>query len=469
MKHQLGKTLLCALTLAGCGSQSGVIGERQPGIDNQSVGDGHPDAAAAVQTDPPESIETDAGGAPSNGVPSPNTPGASSSSGSGAVPGNTETPAPGSTQSSNATSDAGGPEPGQADRPPAPPEPCSDDTPIDMPAGTIAARLATLILRSEPDEELLAAAADGQLGTYGEVECQARRLAGLPGSSAGVTGLLESWLGFGDLPDAAQGDVSELVWSQMKLEASDYLARVAASEPSDLAALLQGNAGLVGPELAAHYGVELPEGESEAVVEIPERVGVLSLGRVTAALGRIGQRGSWIVKRFECLDVGLPSESDVVAPPAAGITYREAYQSGVSSATCNACHTLIDGPGFALENFSLEGRYEALEAGGPVDASGYLPERDESGMSFVNVELEGPAGLASALMQSPTVRSCLASRVFDYAVPQAQDADKTLPSANDLQRMRDQFAAVDLDFRELLVAVTQTEAFWLDLPSAPRD
>lgn len=461
MKHQFGPALLWALTLTACGSQSGVIGERQPGIDNQSVGDGHPDAAA--QTEPPEFIESDAGGAPHSEEPALGPPSATTTS-SSAGPSSTETPAPGATQSSAAAADAGAPEPEPSDEPSTPPMPCSDTTKIDAPAMAIAARLATLILQAQPDEELLAAAADGHLGTYGEVECQARRLTELPEASAGVTGLLESWLALEDLPDAAHGDVSGAVWSQMKTEASDYLARVANAEPSDLAALLQGNDGLVGPELAAHYGVELPEGETSALVEIPGRAGVLSLGRVTAALGRIGQRGYWVVKRFECLDLGAPSESDFVAPPAAGTTYREAYESAVSTATCNGCHTFIDGPGFALENFSLDGRYVVQETGHPIDASGYLPERDESGMSFANVELDGAAELASALLESPTVRSCLASRVFDYAVPQEDAAEKILPSEGDLRRVRQVFEAVDLDFRQLLVAVTQTELFWHELP-----
>src|SRR5260370_321981 len=61
---------------------------------------------------------------------------------------------------------------------------------------------------------------------------------------------------------------------------------------------------------------------------------------------------------------------------------------------CSGCHSFIDPPGFALENFDAIGRWRALEECQPVDASGGLPD----GSTFTGVQ-----GLEAGLLNRPDV------------------------------------------------------------------
>src|SRR5262249_40289557 len=57
--------------------------------------------------------------------------------------------------------------------------------------------------------------------------------------------------------------------------------------------------------------------------------------------------------------------------------------------TAAACHARMDPIGFALENYDAVGQWRATDAGGPIDASGTLPD----GTTF-----DGPAGLSQLLL-----------------------------------------------------------------------
>jgi Protein of unknown function (DUF1588)/Protein of unknown function (DUF1585) len=85
-------------------------------------------------------------------------------------------------------------------------------------------------------------------------------------------------------------------------------------------------------------------------------------------------------------------------------TQRERVAVHLKNATCAGCHKIMDPMGLALENFDGAGRYRATEGGALIDTSGNL-----DGKPFQNVQ-----GLAQTLHDSPTLPSCLVSRIYSY-------------------------------------------------------
>jgi hypothetical protein len=83
----------------------------------------------------------------------------------------------------------------------------------------------------------------------------------------------------------------------------------------------------------------------------------------------------------------------------------------------------------------------------PIDASGEMVGFDAS--------FDGVTELAELLASSEEVRSCLVTQWFRYAYGRAEVDDDTCT----LEDLRTSFAASSANIRDLLVALTQTDAF----------
>ena len=118
----------------------------------------------------------------------------------------------------------------------------------------------------------------------------------------------------------------------------------------------------------------------------------------------------------------------------------------------------MDPIGLAFESFDTIGRYRTMENGQLIDTSGEIG----GGLDPV---LAGPfAGvreLGEKLASSQQVRDCLATQWFRFASGRSEaDGD-----ACSLETMRQAFVSGDV--LELIVASTQTDAFWFRSPHLP--
>lgn len=446
-KLQLGKTRFInlptiALLISGCGSQSATVGERFDDVEAESDAPktDAPDAAPAVDV-----TETNS----TSGTTTPAT--ASSPTTTSGPTGTTttvETPTGGTGDDGTTTGIA-------TTTPPAPlvaPEvPCTDETVIDLPASVVAERLSAWI--GAEDQELLDAAANAELSTLGQVECHARRLVQLPEHRVKLREFLGTWLGVEARIADANGDLSAEVNTQMVAEAEAFLDAVANGAAPTLSALLSGNTRLLGPELAEHYGVDFPEGETSALVEVPEQHGLLTLGLLNSTNGRITGRGAWIESRFVCVEVG-PSvpEAPSFLPPPAGDTYRERLEAAtLVEPACVGCHSYADGPGYTLEVFDALGRPQTEEAGKPIDDSGSVAPRTAEPIPVSDV-----ADLSATLASIEPVRECLSVQILRQVV----DENVDVYSLPDYRKAAALLLDEELDLRTLFVAATQSTAFW---------
>jgi hypothetical protein len=145
-----------------------------------------------------------------------------------------------------------------------------------------------------------------------------------------------------------------------------------------------------------------------------------------------------------------PPEIMITVPaPDPNSTARERFAEHSSNKACKGCHELMDSIGFGFENFDGVGLYRTEEAGKPIDASGFIIKSDVDGT------FDGAVELAHKLTGSDKVRNCYATQWFRFAYGRGETKDDSC-TMDDLTA---QFETTSGDIKELLVALTQTDAF----------
>ena len=214
--------------------------------------------------------------------------------------------------------------------------------------------------------------------------------------------------------------VSANLLSSMRGEVDRLTADIVFERDDSVLEFLDTQETFVDAELAALYGVDVPEGtdaEGFARVTLPSsesRRGVLGTGAFLAAFARQSRtsptlRGLFILERLLCREIPPPppdAEGELPEPgPLAG-TMREQLEAHRNNPSCAACHELVDPMGLALEHFDGLGEHRETDEGRTIDASGNL-----DGVEFVGLD-----GLAQSLHDNPAVGPCLAEHLYQFAV-----------------------------------------------------
>jgi hypothetical protein len=215
----------------------------------------------------------------------------------------------------------------------------------------------------------------------------------------------------------------------------------------------------VNADLAALYGVDGPSsaGAFEQVdQDATQRAGILTQASLLTAFASSDEsspvkRGKLVRVRILCQDLPDPPANIPDLPaPAPGVSTRERFAMHTSNPACSGCHGLIDGLGFGLEAYDGMGGFRTQDQGVDVDDSGEITAtRDIDGPYM------GGPELAQKLASSAEVRDCAPTQWLRFALGRREDDDDTCS----LVELQDAFAASGGDLRELLVALTQTDAF----------
>jgi len=274
----------------------------------------------------------------------------------------------------------------------------------------LAARLASFLHDSLPDTELVALARRGRLRDPAVLRAETDRLLADPRSTRFIEHFLDEWLDLREIdfttPDATlHPEYSPFLRDAMLAETRAFFAELLARD-LPVTALVDPGFAMVNQRLAAHYAL-VPDsgpvlGSAIRRVRVPTdsprggllgQASILKLtanGTVTSPV----KRGAWVLR--ELLDdppePPPPNVPAVDADVRGTVSIRDQLARHAADATCASCHTSIDPPGFALENFDVIGgwreRYRILpveEAGAagtprtarpgdPVDASGTLAD-----------------------------------------------------------------------------------------------
>jgi hypothetical protein len=328
----------------------------------------------------------------------------------------------------------------------------------------LAGRLASLLWASLPDDELLDAAAAGQLETRAHVETQARRMMADVKARAGMEEFYSQWFGLPLLASASKDPAAYPDWNEdlrnaLGEETRRFVEHVLFEDDARLTTLLTAPYSFVNADLAALYGASAPSGAAfeRVMLDPAQRSGVLTQGSMLAAFASTNEsspvkRGKWVRVRILCQDLPEPpNDIPELSAPAPGVSTRERFAMHTSNAACSGCHSLIDGLGFGLEAYDGIGKFRTTDQGVPIDASGEVTStRDIDG------PYNGGPELAALLAGSGQVRDCAPTQWLRFALGRREVAEDTCTIA----ALRDAFEASDGDLRELMVALTQTDAFF---------
>jgi hypothetical protein len=333
----------------------------------------------------------------------------------------------------------------------------------------LATRLAYFLWNTTPDDALLDAAAAHQLSMGNGFEAQVARLVGSPRAGTGTRTFfgeyyqLEAMDDLPQLPSVFPLKTATL-GPAMREETLRFVAEVA-GPTGDMRALFDSPTTFVNGELAKLYGITGVTGADFVKTTLPAtglRVGYLGQGSFLAlnAHSNVGSptyRGKFIREMLMCQTVPPPPMNIPPLPEdmpgAAPQTMRQKLAVHRAVEPCKTCHTLMDPPGLAFENFDGLGAFRTMDAGQVIDASG-----DLDGMPFKNAR-----ELATLLRNNPRTMDCLARNMYRYATGHVETAGEQ-PA---IQQIAQGFKDGSYQFGALVNSVVKSAGFVMAAPPAP--
>jgi hypothetical protein len=285
----------------------------------------------------------------------------------------------------------------------------------------LAESLAYTVWDGPPDDELLAAAANGSLSQPEVFEAQLERMLATPEGDRGMVEFLSQWLG---LTGFEYLDKNTTVFPEyeglrdaMQRETKAFIEHVLQNSNASFAELIGSSQTVVDAELAAFYGVELPPGETSGLVDLPtdQRRGVFTHPAVISSMSEptltgVMHRGKVILKRLLCAEIIAPPDVEFPDfdefPPEA--TTRDRLESLEETSPCSGCHVLLNPPAFAMENYDSIGRFRDVENGSPIDASGAVHAGED------RIEYANAPELFERLANHPAVHACFVKHALRY-------------------------------------------------------
>lgn len=303
----------------------------------------------------------------------------------------------------------------------------------------LAARLSYFLNRTLPDDGLKSAAAEKLLTTSPEaLRSHADRLMASVHFARFIKDFTDGWLDLRDIEFTSPDDqlfpeFDTFLQDSMVAETRSYFEELIRSNLS-VSHLAKSDFSMLNWRLAAHYGIDGVTSPRVEKVSIPAgtpRGGLLSQASIlkVSANGTNTSpvlRGVWINERILGRHPAPPPPGiPGVEPDIRGAeTIRELLEKHRDSESCQACHEMIDPPGFALESFNPVGGWRETfrslgegekpaeklvgskqiryKYGQPVDASGVLQDgRPFSGFEeYRTMIAEDQDQLAKALISN---------------------------------------------------------------------
>jgi mono/diheme cytochrome c family protein len=294
----------------------------------------------------------------------------------------------------------------------------------------LASRLSYFLWSTMPDDELLAVASQGKLGSPEILDAQVTRMLADAKSAEFVRNFAGQWLSVRDYgsikPAAEYRDYDPALEEAARREPFAFFAEVLAHD-LPITNFLDSNFLVVNERLARHYGIDDVQGAEFRRVAIgPEhhRGGVLGMAGLMTYLADGTRtlpmrRGSWVLR--ELLNDppnNPPPNAGEIQPNTAGknLTVRERLELHRRDDVCASCHAKLDPYGLALENYDAIGAWRERFNGEGVhnansprlDVSGVFPD----GRRFTTLE-EYKAGLLS---QKDRFARAFSTKMLTYAL-----------------------------------------------------
>jgi len=296
----------------------------------------------------------------------------------------------------------------------------------------LASRLSYFLWSSAPDDDLLQAAAAGDLEHPAAVAALVDKMLADPKAQRFVTNFAGQWLGARQVPAHAalpkfylwNKRVAQAAGQEMLLYFADFLDSDRSFFEFPLA-----DFNYVDGELSYAYGIPSTVtgfGTFERVEYAADQrrgffglLGFLALSSFDRRTSP-SKRGHWIAGNLLCQEPPLPPadipilDADAPSADASPLDVRARLEQHRREPGCAGCHDLFDAYGLALERYDATGVYrETYEDGTPIDPSVTLPasELHPEGATVVGLD-----GLAEELANDPRLGRCLAQKLLTYGL-----------------------------------------------------
>lgn len=331
----------------------------------------------------------------------------------------------------------------------------------------IASRLSYLLWGTMPDRELSDAADKGELATAEQVADQAARLLEDADRLSGtMSDFHVQWMRLDNLDDlqkdrtkypAFDDDVRTGLKEELLSFVSDVLIRGDGTARSLLTAK---RTVYTNDSLAELYGASpRPDSTDHIALNPEERSGLFTLAAFLASTGNAvdsspPRRGKIVWEDLLCGKVPPPPANvPPVQPPTESLTTRQRFESHTGNPCAATCHTILDPPGFAFENYDAVGSYRTTENGFPVDSSGTLVT-PAGGV----IEFENAVELMSKLSTSYEVDRCVANGWFRFMMNRDMtEGDRA--AFEQAYRSSGAGPATDFSVRDFVAQVVSSSAF----------
>lgn len=327
----------------------------------------------------------------------------------------------------------------------------------------VASRLALHLWDSIPDQEILAAAAAGELRAPEQISAQARRMLKDPRAKAKLGEFFQHWLEMEEAEDISKDtrafpDFNDVILSDLRTSLELFIQDVVWSQKSDYRQLLLADYLFLNERLAKFYGMEISGQEDFQKVSFTpeERSGVVTHPYLLSAFAY--HKSSSPIHRGVFLTRNIVGRS-LKPPPMAiefmdgrfdpSLTMREKVAELTRPAACQTCHSVINPLGFSLENYDAVGRYRTIDNKKPVDATGEYTTADGK-----TVRLTGARDVAEYAAENAEAHRGFIQQLFHHLVKQPAAAY----GPDTLEQLRRSFAASEFNIQTLVVEIVKTSA-----------
>jgi len=341
----------------------------------------------------------------------------------------------------------------------------------------LATRLSYLLWSSPPDDRLLAAAEVGLLSTREGLATEARRMLKDEKAKTALLHFHRQWLELTKLPASFKDpaifpEYDEAMQQRFLTETERFIEHVIWDGEGDLTTLLAANYSILDPALAEHYGAAYPFPESPAdggalpsrpgwtkvALDPTRRAGLFTQASIMTVQAKYNQtspvlRGKFVREQMLCQHLAPPPADINITPPDLdpNLTTRERFRQHTDSAECAGCHRKMDPLGLTFEHYDPLGRWRQTEANNlAIDPSGEILFSWD-----VNGPVKDAIELAQRLASSEEVRHCYAMQWFRYT----HGRDTAFADECTMYDLMEAFGAGEWNIKDLLVALTQTDAF----------
>ena len=328
-------------------------------------------------------------------------------------------------------------------------------------ASETATRLSYLFWQSQPDAALMALAESGGLERPEQIEAQARAMLADPRAER-LFQYFTEWLDLDRLDDFSRDatvfrGLPANLPALYDMETRSFVRSLLSHPEGNFVELLTAPYTYANKTLANFYGLSGPSGDAFVRVDDARRSGVLTQAFLTAQdkpyRTSIVRRGLKLRTDVLCQNIPAPPNDVVLNLDTSSkeLSQRERLEQHRSDPTCAGCHDLLDPVGVVFESFDAVGRYRTTdESGRPISTASELNATAASDGPVADVR-----ELGAKLAASREARDCYVTQSFRFFF--GRDVEPA--DACSLERLRATFDAKQLSLSELLIALTQTDAF----------